>query len=723
MTAAPLLSVRSLCVTMRHGKAVIPVVTDVSLDLPAGGALGLVGESGSGKTTTVRAILRLLPAAGRISAGQVMFGGQDLAHAADRQLRDIRGGQIGVIWQDPLASLDPVMRVGDQVAEGISAHEHVSRATARARALDLMRQVELPDVNRTFRRYPHELSGGQRQRVVIASAIATTPRLLLADEPTTALDVTVQDQVLSLLARLRRELSLALLLVTHDLAVVAQSCDTVAVMYAGRIAETGPVSSVFAVPRHHYTRGLLQAAPSLDRPGVLPKGIPGTPAASAETTGCAFAPRCPRADQVCLEATPTLAGDAGHLVACHHPVPVAGSAARAAAEPLHQVGAVLEAASFHPGRTAHNHLRIQAMAARAGTSRVDEVLDLVQLNGAAGRRIGGFSLGMRQRLGLATALLAEPEVLILDEPANGLDPEGVRWLRGLLRGFAADGGNGARVQSHPGRGGADRGLGGDHRPRPPGRARRAGRTDRAGRPGGRVPQAHRPGGPAMTRLIRIELVKLGTVRFSYGLLATAAALTGVFSVLEASRARPGGAVPPLSTATLTYLATPDRTRVLIAKVAAAALAGTLFGLTGYAVAADAGLSFVAAHGYPVAVGAGTLAGYGAGHVVAGALLGGLGAALGSLIRSLLAAVIGVFVWAIIIESLIGGLFTSVRPYLPYTAATTLAGTKLGDAGFGPSHAVTGGSPLPFAAATALLAGLAVLLAAAAAGTTVRRDVA
>ena len=261
----------------------------------------------------------------------------------------------------------------------------------------------------------------------------------------------------------------------------------------------------------------------------------------------------------------------------------------------------------------------------------------------------------------------------------------------------------------------------------------------------------------MTRLIRIELVKLGTVRFSYGLLATAAALTGVFSVLEASRARPGGAVPPLSTAdglttivtggvwgllfaavlgvtissgefrhqtaTLTYLATPDRTRVLIAKVAAAALAGTLFGLTGYAVAADAGLSFVAAHGYPVAVGAGTLAGYGAGHVVAGALLGGLGAALGSLIRSLLAAVIGVFVWAIIIESLIGGLFTSVRPYLPYTAATTLAGTKLGDAGFGPSHAVTGGSPLPFAAATALLAGLAVLLAAAAAGTTVRRDVA
>jgi ABC-2 type transport system permease protein len=261
----------------------------------------------------------------------------------------------------------------------------------------------------------------------------------------------------------------------------------------------------------------------------------------------------------------------------------------------------------------------------------------------------------------------------------------------------------------------------------------------------------------MTRSIRIELVKLSTVRLSYGLLAAAALLTALFSVLEAARAGVGKPVPPLSTfdglstivtggvwgllfaavlgatvssgefrhqtATLTYLATPDRNRVLIAKTVASALAGAVFGLAGFAVAAAVGFSFVAAHGDHVAVGAVTLARYAAGHIVAGALLGAAGAALGSLIRSQLAVVIGVFVWAIVVESLIGGLFTSVRPYLPYTAATTLAGTKLGYAGFGPSHGLSGGSPLPFAAATALLAVLALALAAIAAATTVRRDIA
>ncbi len=334
MTGPPLLSVRGLCVTVGRGPVAMPVVQELSLGLPLGGALGLVGESGSGKTSTLRAILGLLPAAARISAGSVLFDGTDLTRAGARQLRAVRGGQIGVVWQDPLASLDPVMRAGDQITEAVRAHapagRPVSRAAARARALDLMRQVELPDVERTARRYPHELSGGQRQRIVIASAIAAHPRLLLADEPTTALDVTVQDQVLTLLSRLRAELGLALLLVTHDLAVVAQTCDQVAVMYAGRIVESGPVRAVFAAPRHHYTRGLLRAAPSLDKPGVLPQGIPGTPAASVATAGCAFAPRCPAADQVCREVTPPLAGAGGQLggaggqlAACHHPVPVA----------------------------------------------------------------------------------------------------------------------------------------------------------------------------------------------------------------------------------------------------------------------------------------------------------------------------------------------------------------------------------------------------------------
>jgi ABC-2 type transport system permease protein len=261
----------------------------------------------------------------------------------------------------------------------------------------------------------------------------------------------------------------------------------------------------------------------------------------------------------------------------------------------------------------------------------------------------------------------------------------------------------------------------------------------------------------MIRQIRVELLKLATVRFSYGLLAGATALTGIFTAIEASRAGQTSGVAPLDTysglstivtggvwgllfaavlgvtvssgefrhqtATLTYLTTPDRTRVLAAKMAAAAAGGAVFGLAVYLVAAGVGLGFVAGHGYPVSVGAATFVRYGAGHLVGGALLGALGAVLGSLVRSQLAGVIGVFVWSIILESLIGGLFTSVRPYLPYTAGTSLAGTALGAAGFGPSHGVNGGAPLSFAAATALLAGLAVVLAVVAARTTVRRDIA
>jgi ABC-2 type transport system permease protein len=261
----------------------------------------------------------------------------------------------------------------------------------------------------------------------------------------------------------------------------------------------------------------------------------------------------------------------------------------------------------------------------------------------------------------------------------------------------------------------------------------------------------------MIRQIRIELLKLSTIRFNYGLLAAAVALTGVFSALSASRAGQASGVAPLNTAsglstivtggvwgllfgaalgvtissgefrhqtaTLTYLATPDRTRVLVAKAVAAAVAGAVFGLAVYLVATGVGLGFVAGHGYPVSIGALTFVRYGLGHLAGGALLAVLGAVVGSLVRSQLAGVIGVFVWSIILESLIGGLFTSVRPYLPYTAATSLAGTALGAAGFGPAHAASGAVPLPFAAATALLAGLAVVLATIAARTTVRRDIA
>jgi ABC-2 type transport system permease protein len=258
------------------------------------------------------------------------------------------------------------------------------------------------------------------------------------------------------------------------------------------------------------------------------------------------------------------------------------------------------------------------------------------------------------------------------------------------------------------------------------------------------------------RQIRIELLKLATIRFSYGLLAGAVALTGIFDSIEASRAGTATGVGPLTTAsglativtggvwgllfaavlgvmissgefrhqtaTLTYLATPDRTRVLAAKMVAAAVGGSIFGAAVYLAAAGVGLGFVAAHGYPVTIGAATLVRYGLGHLVAGALLGCIGAVLGSLVRSQIAAVIGVFVWSIIFESLIGGLFTSIRPYLPYTAATTLGGTVLGAAGFGPAHAASSDAPLPFAAATAVLAGLALVLAVVAARTTLRRDI-
>ena len=325
----PLLSIEGLTVVVRGSAPPLPVVRDVDLEVGAAQALGLVGESGSGKTTLLRAILRLLPPGLQRTSGRVVFEGQDLAQVDRPRLREIRGGQIGVIWQDPLAALDPVMRVGEQIAETLRAHSSSDASAAREAALQLMRLVELPDPERMLRVYPHELSGGQRQRVVIASAVATEPRLLLADEPTTALDVTVQDQVLRLIARLRRDLRLGLLLVSHDLAVVGQTCERVAVMYAGRIVETGLVRDVFAAPRHHYTAGLLAAAPDVDRPGVRPLGIPGTPPSAAAELGCAFAPRCPAADDTCRAVTPPLEGGREHLAACHHPLTGRASLTRA----------------------------------------------------------------------------------------------------------------------------------------------------------------------------------------------------------------------------------------------------------------------------------------------------------------------------------------------------------------------------------------------------------
>jgi oligopeptide/dipeptide ABC transporter ATP-binding protein len=319
----PLLKLSGLSVTMpaRSGGPT-KVLEGLDLEVGRGESVGLVGESGCGKTTTLLSILGLLPRGAEVSGGTISFDGVDMVKADHRRLRSILGKRIGVIWQDPLSALDPVMRVGDQIAEVIRAHERVDRKQAARRARELMRQVELPDVDRLARRFPHELSGGQRQRVVIASAIAVSPELLLCDEPTTALDVTVQDQVLGLLGRLREELGVALVLISHDLAVVGEMCERVCIMYSGRIVERGTTGPVFERPLHHYSAGLLAASPDIEKVGVLPEGIPGLPPGRVAESSCAFADRCQFADQRCREVLPVLEQIGGRLVACHHPVTV-----------------------------------------------------------------------------------------------------------------------------------------------------------------------------------------------------------------------------------------------------------------------------------------------------------------------------------------------------------------------------------------------------------------
>ncbi len=314
-----LLEVSGLAVVMPdRGSGAKPVIEGLNLQIGRGEAVGLVGESGCGKTTALLSVLGLLPRGGRVTAGAIRFDGVDMLNSGRRTLRGILGKRIGVIWQDPLAALDPVMRVGDQISEVLLAHEQLDRRRARARVHELMRHVELPDVERLARRYPHELSGGQRQRVVIAAAIAASPELLLCDEPTTALDVTVQDQVLGLLGRLRQELGVALLLISHDLAVVREMCDRVCVMYAGRIVEQGEADRVFSTPLHPYSAGLVSSSPDVDRVGIRPHGIPGLPPGRVVDGSCAFADRCAFADSSCRETLPELAQVDGRLVACHH---------------------------------------------------------------------------------------------------------------------------------------------------------------------------------------------------------------------------------------------------------------------------------------------------------------------------------------------------------------------------------------------------------------------
>jgi oligopeptide/dipeptide ABC transporter ATP-binding protein len=303
----------------RQGRSLsVRAVDGVSFQIDRGETLGLVGESGCGKSMTALSILQLVPPPGRTAGGSVVFEARDLLRLNERELRRIRGARIGFVFQEPMTALNPVYTVGDQIAESLTVHGLLSARDARARAIELLEAVRVPDAARRARDYPHQLSGGMRQRVLIAAAIACHPPLLIADEPTTALDVTIQAEILDLLRDMRARFGLALVLITHDLAVVADMADTIAVMYAGRIVEAGSVQSVLREPAHPYTRGLLASIPGRT-PGARLQSIPGAvPELGALPRGCAFAPRCLERLAVCDGQPPeSLALDPGHEVRCY----------------------------------------------------------------------------------------------------------------------------------------------------------------------------------------------------------------------------------------------------------------------------------------------------------------------------------------------------------------------------------------------------------------------
>jgi len=321
MTAsAPLLELKQLSThfVSARGTRVVRAVDEVSLTLRAGETLGIVGESGSGKTTLALSILRLLPTAARIVGGQVLFQGEDLLPKSDTEMRRIRGKRIAMILQDPMASLNPLFTVGDQVAEPMRVHEHIARGTAWSRAKELLRAVRISAPETRVNEYPHQMSGGMRQRIVGAIAISCEPALLIADEPTTSLDVTIQAQYLQLLRDLQRTHHLALIFITHNLGIVAKMCDRVAVMYAGRLVEAGPVRRIFDAPAHPYTEALLESIPRLADPHQRLTAIEGQPPdLSALPAGCAFAPRCPKVLERCRgEAPPTITIGHEHVARC-----------------------------------------------------------------------------------------------------------------------------------------------------------------------------------------------------------------------------------------------------------------------------------------------------------------------------------------------------------------------------------------------------------------------
>jgi oligopeptide/dipeptide ABC transporter ATP-binding protein len=321
---SPLLSVEDLRVEFWTGRGTIYAVNGVSFDIAAGETLGIVGESGCGKSVTSLALLGLLPRAGRVRTGRAQFGGRDLLKLSDRELRKVRGKEIAMVFQDPMTSLNPVLTIGRQIREALETHFDMTRKEAKERAGELLDHVGIPSARARLSDYPHQFSGGMRQRAMIAMALACRPKLLIADEPTTALDVTIQAQILDLLRELVAEQNAALILITHDLGVVAGMCERVNVMYAGIFMETGSAAQLFGHPRHPYTLGLLQSIPRLDaaRKAELqpihgnPRDMLSPPAA------CPFQPRCRyEVEQSGQEVPPLVEVERGHAVACFNPVP------------------------------------------------------------------------------------------------------------------------------------------------------------------------------------------------------------------------------------------------------------------------------------------------------------------------------------------------------------------------------------------------------------------
>jgi len=324
---AALLEVDRLQTHFRTSDGVVRAVQGVSFTIGAGETLAVVGESGCGKSVTAMSILRLLPEPPARIAGRIRFLGRDLLGLAEREMRAIRGNEISMIFQEPMSSLNPVLSVGWQIGETLGLHQGLGKRAAFGRAAEMLALVGIPEPERTLRGFPHQLSGGMRQRVMIAMALACDPKLLIADEPTTALDVTIQAQILDLMRALKARVGAAIMLITHDLGVVAEIAERVVVLYAGRTVEAAPTSAIFAHPLHPYTQGLLQAVPRLGQESAA-RGrlaeIPGqVPDLRVPIIGCAFAPRCSRASEICRRVAPALSSRAAaHSVACHH----AGSA-------------------------------------------------------------------------------------------------------------------------------------------------------------------------------------------------------------------------------------------------------------------------------------------------------------------------------------------------------------------------------------------------------------